>query len=471
MSQVLKTDLCVIGAGSAGLTVAAGASQMGARTVLIERALMGGDCLNSGCVPSKSLLAAAKAADTVRGARRFGVTAGDPEIDFAAVNDHVRGVIASIAPNDSVERFEGLGVTVLQTSARFADLNRLVAGDQTVEAKRFVIATGSRPSAPPIDGLDQVPYLTNETIFANRQRPDHLVIIGGGPIGFEMAQAHRRLGSAVTILEIAKFLAKDDPEASAVVCQRLTREGVVLREGVEIANVSKTEDGIAVTLKGGETIGCSHVLVAAGRKPNVEDLNLAAAGVEVTPVGIAVDARMRTTNKRIFAAGDVAGGAQFTHVAGYHAGIILRNALFRLPAKTNLTALPWVTFTDPELAQVGLTEDLARASHSDIRILRHPFAENDRALADGTPDGFAKIITTKRGRILGATIVGSHAGELVHLWALAISQKLKIGAVATMIAPYPTLGEVSKRAAGNFYAASLFSDRTRWLIRLLLRLG
>ncbi|MEM7443659.1 MAG: FAD-dependent oxidoreductase [Pseudomonadota bacterium] len=471
MSEVLKTDLCVIGAGSAGLIVAAGASQMGARTILIERDLMGGDCLNTGCVPSKSLLAAAKAAEAARRSSRFGVTVGDPEIDFAAVNDHVRSVIAAIEPNDSIERYEGLGVTVLRENARFVDRNRVAAGDRTIEAKRFVIATGSRPAVPPIEGLADTPYLTNETIFGLRQRPDHLVIIGGGPIGLEMAQAHRRLGSKVTVLEVARYLSKDDPEAVFVVCERLRREGVDLLEGIRITQVHGTESGVSLQLNNGETVEASHLLVATGRKPNVEDLSLEKAGVEVTPTGVSVDARLRTANRRIYAAGDVAGGPQFTHVAGYHAGIILRNALFRWPAKTRFEGLPWVTFTEPELAQVGLTEAKAREQFQEIRVLRHPFAENDRALAEGETDGFAKIITTKRGRVLGATIVGAHAGELIHLWALAITQRLKIGAVATMIAPYPTLGEISKRAAGNFYTGSLFSDRTRRLVRLLLRLG
>ena len=471
MPETLKTDLCVIGAGSAGLTVAAGASQMGARTVLIERDLMGGDCLNTGCVPSKSLIAAARTADTVRQAGRFGIRTVEPTIDFGAVNDHMHRVIAAIEPNDSIERYEGLGVTVLKEQARFAGPNRLVAGATTVEAKRFVIATGSRAAVPVIEGLDQVPYLTNETIFGNRRLPAHLVIIGGGPIGLEMAQAHRRLGSQVTVLEIGKFLSKDDPEAAAVVCDRLRREGVTLRDGVEIAGVRQSNGGILVELAGGEQIDGSHVLVAAGRKPNIDALGLEEAGVEATASGVTVDARLRTTNRRIYAAGDVAGGPQFTHIAGYHAGIVLRNALFRWPAKIDLAALPWVTFTDPELAQAGLTEAAARDRHEDIRILRHPFAENDRALTEARTDGFAKIITTKRGRIIGATIVGAHAGELIHLWSLAIARKLKIGAVATMIVPYPTLGEISKRAAGNYFAPALFSDRTRRLVKLLLRFG
>ncbi len=474
MAQRIDTDICVIGAGSGGLSVAAGAVQMGADTVLIERGKMGGDCLNYGCVPSKALIAASRAAHTVRTGARFGVNGHEPEINFSAVHDHVHGVIGAIAPHDSVERFEGLGVKVIQDSASFADRNTVVAGDYEIKARRFVVATGSRAAVPPIPGLDEVSFLTNETLFDNRVQPEHLIVIGGGAIGLEMAQAHRRLGSRVTVLEKFSIMPKDDPELVELVRKSLVADGVDLREGADIARVEKSGNGIVVVLNKstGETrVEASDLLVAAGRRVNIEDLELEKAGIDYAPNGIKVDGRLRSSNKKVFAIGDVAGGFQFTHMAGYHAGIFIRNALFRLPAKTSTAAFPWVTFTDPELAQVGMNEAQARADHRDIRVLRWSFEENDRAQAEREPEGMVKVVTTPKGRILGAGIAGPHAGELIHTWVLAISQGLKIGAVANMIAPYPTLGEVNKRAAGSFYTPSLFSDRTRKVVRFLSKFG
>jgi len=435
---------------------------------------MGGDCLNFGCVPSKALLAAAAAAEEVRGARRFGVEAGEPRIDFARVHDHVHGVIAAIAPVDSVERYEGLGAQVLRASARFVGSGEVEAGGTRVRARRFVIATGSRPSVPPIPGLDETPYLTNETIFEKRAAPEHLIVIGGGPIGIELAQAHRHLGARVTVLEAQKLLANDDPELVDVLRLRLRADGIDLCEGVKIARVERAGNGVAVVLdgEGGEQrLTGSDLLVATGRRPNVEDLGLEAAGVQAGKRGLVVDARLRTTNRRIYAVGDVAGAYQFTHIAGYHAGIVLRNALFRLPAKVDYGAVPWVTFTRPELAHVGLTEAAARAAHGAVRVLRWPFADNDRAQAEKLTDGLIKVVVSKRGRVLGASILGAHAGELILPWVLAVKTRAKIGAIANLIAPYPTLSEVSKRAAGSYYLPSLFSDRTKGIVNFLRRFG
>lgn len=476
MNETVKTDLCIIGAGSAGLSIAAGAAQMGAKVVLIEGHKMGGDCLNTGCVPSKSLLAAAKAAKIARASGKFGVNGTVPTVDFGKANAHVHNVIATIAPHDSVERFEGLGCTVIQAHGKFTSRDTVEAGGKSIKARRFIIATGSRAAVPPIPGLSDVPHFTNETIFDNTQLPDHLIIIGGGPIGCEMAQAHRRLGARVTILDAARILPKDDPDAVEVVRQRLLAEGIVIREGVKIAQVAPNGNGIAVILGGGnggsETLAGSHLLVAAGRKPNVENLGLEAAGVEYSAKGVKVDARLRTSNWRVYAAGDVAGGYQFTHLAGYHAGIIIRNVLFRVPAKAEPAALPWVTYTDPELAHVGLSEADARAKHGDaIKVLRADFKGNDRAIAEGEPDGFLKVIVANNGKILGATLVGLHAGELILPWVLAISNGMKIGSMASIIAPYPTLSEISKRAAGAYYTPTLFSDRTRFIVRMLGALG
>jgi pyruvate/2-oxoglutarate dehydrogenase complex dihydrolipoamide dehydrogenase (E3) component len=471
MTDTIKADLCVIGAGSGGLTVAAGGAQMGARVVLIEKGEMGGDCLNYGCVPSKALLAAGHAAQAMRDAGRFGIAAVEPEVDFAAVNAHVRGVIDGIAPMDSQERFEGMGVQVIRAAARFTGPHEVEAGGQRIHARRFVVATGSSAAIPPIPGIGDVPVLTNETIFDLETRPEHLIVIGGGPIGAEMAQAHRRLGCEVTVLEMFALLGRDDPEAAEVVRRRMLAEGIAIHEGIQIQDVSGRAGEITANIArdgATETIRGSHLLVAAGRKTNVDGLGLDEAGIEYSPKGIAVDARLRSSNKRVFAIGDVAGGYQFTHVAGYHGGIVLRNALFMLPAKANHDAVPWVTYTDPELAQVGLTDIQAKEKFGDgINILRWPLAENDRAQAERQPDGFAKIVTDRRGRVVGATIVGTHAGELILPWVLAVSGKQKIGRIASVIAPYPTLSEVGKRAAGSYYAPKLFSERTRKIVRFL----
>ena len=473
MARAITTDLCVIGAGSAGLAVAAGAVQMGAEVVLIEKGRMGGDCLNYGCVPSKSLIAASKAAQTVRTAARFGVNGHEPAIDFQAVHDHVMGVIAAIAPHDSAERFAGLGVKVVRAPAHFVGPHEVAAGEARITARRFVVATGSSPALPPVPGLAEAPHLTNETVFDLTERPEHLIVLGGGPIGCELAQAQRRLGARVTLLELFTILPKDDPAAVEVVRRQLLAEGIDLREQVAVTGVEREGNGVAITLEQAgvqERLTGSHLLVAAGRRANVEGLGLAAAGVEHSPKGIKVDARLRTTNRRIYAIGDVAGGLQFTHVAGYHAGIVIRNALFRLPARVDTSAVPWVTYTEPELAQVGLGEAAARERGLEVEVLTWPFAENDRAQAERATAGFVKVLVGRRGRILGATIVGERAGELIQPWVLAISTGQRIGSMAQFVAPYPTLGEASKRAAGSHYTPKLFSERTRRIVRFLQRL-
>jgi pyruvate/2-oxoglutarate dehydrogenase complex dihydrolipoamide dehydrogenase (E3) component len=468
----LAPDLCVIGGGAGGLAVAAGAVQMGAGVVLIERGEMGGDCLNYGCIPSKSLLAAAKLAHEWRRGAAMGLACAAPSIDFAAVADSVARVIADIAPNDSIERFKGLGVQVLQDEAKFSDKRTVRAGDAEIRARRFVIATGSVPATPAIPGLGDVPYLTNETVFALRAPPAHLIVIGGGAVGIELAQAHRRLGAAITVIDIGPLLPRDDPELVAFLARQLAAEGIVLRPHTAIAAVESDGEGITVALANGERIAGSHLLIAAGRRPNTQALDLAAGGISATAQGITVDAGLRTSNRRAYAIGDVAGGPQFTHVALYHAGIVIRSALFRLPARVDYRALPWVTYTDPELAQVGMSEATARDAHGDgIRVLRWPFGENDRAQTERDTAGLVKVVTMPNGRILGVAILGPGAGDQIATWALAISRRLKIGAVASLIVPYPTRSEAGKRAAGSFYTPTLFGPRTRRLVRLLARFG
>jgi len=473
MTELLIPDICVIGAGTAGLVTAAGASQLGARTVLIEADRMGGDCLNTGCVPSKALLAAAHAATAYRRAAAFGLTQAPPLVDFAKVMAHVQGVIAAIAPNDSQARFEGLEVRVLRSRARFTGPREVATGDLRIRARRFVIATGSAPAVPAVPGLAGLPYLTNETIFDLESLPEHLLVMGGGPVGCELAQAFRRLGAQVSLVEMASLLPKDDPELVALLRRALLKDGVELYEGHKVLAAEAAGAGIALTVEAGagqRRLEGSHLLVAAGRQPRVVDLGLEAAGIAHSPKGIEVDGRLRTTNRRVFAIGDVVGGPQFTHLAAYHAGIVIRNALFRLPSKADLSALPWVTYTDPEVAHVGLGEAAARAQ-GPVRLLRWPLAENDRAQAEHLEHGAIKLVVTPGGRILGADIVAPGAGEMIHLWTLAVKERLKLGAVAGMIAPYPTLAEIGKRAATNFFIPKLFNDRSRRLVRLLMRLG
>ena len=455
MTTVLKPDICVIGAGSAGLTVAAAAASFGVEVVLIEKGEMGGDCLNYGCVPSKALLAAGHHAQAIRDAGAFGVTAGEPVVDFARVHDHVHEVIAAIAPNDSQERFEAMGVTVLREAAAFTDKRTVRAGDHEIKARRFVVATGSGPAVPPIEGIESVDYFTNETLFGNTQRPEHLVVIGGGPIGMEMAQAHRQLGSEVTVIEAAKPLAKDDPELTALLIDALEGEGIVIRGGAKVSRVRRDGEGVAVEIDvdgAAETVTGSHLLIAAGRSPNLEGLGLEAAGIARDRRGITVDKGLKTTNSRVYAIGDCAGGLQFTHVAGYQASLVVRNILFRLPIKNRTDHIPWVTYTAPELAHVGRTEAEAKEAGKEINVLRWPYAENDRAQTERKTAGLVKVVVDKKGKILGASILGAQAGEMINLWSLAISQGMNVRALTGYVAPYPTLSEVSRRAAVTYFA-------------------
>lgn len=466
----LKADILVIGAGSGGLSVAAGASQMGADVVLLEGHKMGGDCLNYGCVPSKALIASGKAAYGQRHSEQYGVENADGVADYAAAKDHVKGVIAQIAPVDSQERFEGFGVNVIREYGRFISDTEVQAGDTVITARRIVIATGSSPLVPPIPGLDQVPFETNETLFDLREKPEHLLIVGGGPIGMEMAQAHVRLGSKVTVIEGAKALGKDDPELSAVVLDSLRTEGVVIEEGAKAAEIKGKAGAIEVLTEDGRRIKGTHLLMAVGRKSNTDKLNLEAAGIETTPTGIKTDAGLRTTNRRVYAIGDVAGGLQFTHVAGYHAGVIIRSMLFALPSKAKTTHVPWATYTDPELAQVGLTEEQARKEHgSALEVVRFHYNHNDRAIAERKDEGFIKVMVVK-GRPVGASIVGYQAGELINLWALALANKMKMSQIAAMVAPYPTIGEINKRAAGAYFSPRLFdSPKVKKIVGLVQR--
>ncbi|MEO0566304.1 MAG: FAD-dependent oxidoreductase [Pseudomonadota bacterium] len=468
--NTIKTDLLVIGAGSGGLSVAAGASQMGADVVLLEGHKMGGDCLNFGCVPSKALIASGKAAYAQSHAAKYGIANTKPKIDYAAAKDHVHDVISTIAPHDSVERFEGLGVKVIQEYGEFISPTEVRAGDTTITARRVVISTGSSPFVPPIPGLDGVPYETNETIFDLRERPKHLLIIGGGPIGMEMAQAHLRLGCQVTVIEGAKALGKDDPELAQIVLNKLREEGVTIEEDALAKEVRGKAGAIEVEAEDGRVFKGTHLLMAVGRKANVDRLSLDTAGIKTTKTGIKVDASLKTTNSKVYAIGDVAGGLQFTHVAGYHAGIIIRSALFGLPAKASYDHIPWATYTEPELAQIGLTEAQARKKHgSALEVVRFEYSGNDRAIAERKTDGLIKLMVVG-GRPIGASIAGAQAGELINLWALAIVNKMKMKQIAAMVAPYPTLGEINKRVVGAYFTPRLFeSSKVKKVVQLVQR--
>jgi pyruvate/2-oxoglutarate dehydrogenase complex dihydrolipoamide dehydrogenase (E3) component len=465
----IKTDLLVIGAGSGGLSVAAGASQMGADVTLLEGHKMGGDCLNFGCVPSKALLAAGHAAHAMSAGAAMGITPVVPEVDYAAAKDHVMGVIDQIAPVDSQERFESFGVRVIREYGRFIAPRTVQAGEHTITARRIVISTGSSPLVPPIKGLADVPFYTNETLFDLREKPDHLIIIGGGPIGLEMAQAHVRLGCKVTVIEGARALGKDDPELAAIALDNLRAEGIEILEEAPAEEIAGTAGNIVVETPKGRVQG-THLLVAVGRKANIDSLDLDKAGIAYTGKGVTVDASMRTSDKKVFAIGDVAGGLQFTHVAGYHAGLIIRQALFGLPAKEVTAHIPWATYTDPEMAQVGLTEEQARQIHGDaLEVARFEYSHNDRAIAIRQTKGLIKVMVVK-GRPVGASIVGHQAGELIATWSLAIANKIKMSGVSAMVAPYPTIAELNKRAAGAYFSPKLFDNlRVKKVVRLVQR--
>lgn len=471
-------DLVVIGGGTAGLVTAAGSAGIGARVALVERDRLGGECLWSGCVPSKALIAAARAAADARTAERYGVRAEGVEVDFPAAMQWVRNAQKRIAVNDSPERFRGLGVDVIQGEARFTGERSIVVDGRVITAKRIVIATGSAPAVPPIPGLADVPYLTNESIFSLATLPKRLLVLGGGPIGLELALAFTRLGSEVHVLEAApQLLAREDAELADALGERLRTEGVRLHLGATASRVERQPDGVRVTAtQGGDAQGAASftldgdaLLVATGRSPRLDTLDLARGGVEVSKAGIVVDDGLQTTAKGVWAAGDCVGPLRFTHVADYQARLVIRNAFFPFSSKADYSVVPWVTFTEPELAHVGLTEAEARAKHGDdVRVWRRPFNEVDRAITDGETTGMVKLVTTARGKILGGHILGHGAGSLIGEITLAMKHGISAQALGNTMHPYPTYPEAIKQAAEQ-YTKSRFTGVIQRVVNWYVR--
>lgn len=456
MADILTPDLCVIGAGAGGLAAAEVAATFGASVLLIEAGKLGGSSLNAGAVPSKALLAAAAHAQAMRSGTAFGITADDPRINARRVHDHLNQVITEIAPRDAEARLKALGIDVLQAEARFVDARTLSAGETLVRARRFVLATGARAVVPAIPGLETVPYFTTETIFDNTRKLTHLVIIGGGSLGLEIAQSYVRLGSLVTVVEADRPLADADPELAEVALRRMREEGVDIRAQTQVTGVLARSMGIGVSIRTGEAeevLDVSHILVATGRVPNIDGLDLDKAGVrrsKADPTRLQLTAGLRTSNRRIFAVGDAAGGPPSTHLAALQGERIARTVLFGIPYRQKSQLIPQVTYCDPEIAQIGLTEAAAK-SKSGIVVTRWSFGENDRARADRNTFGTAKLITDKTGKILGAGIVGNGAGELIALFSLAMSRGLSARHLMDFVAPYPTYAEIARRLGLEFH--------------------
>ncbi|MEM8780378.1 MAG: FAD-dependent oxidoreductase [Cyanobacteria bacterium P01_G01_bin.49] len=440
-------DIVVIGGGSGGLVVASAAAQLKAKVALVEKDRLGGDCLWYGCVPSKSLIHAARVAYEVKNSQRFGIHTNPPTINFAEAIGHVQRVITAIEPHDSPERFEGLGVEIVFGSGQFINHNTFEVNGRKLKARAFVIATGSRPAIPPISGLKEAGFLTNEQVFSLEKRPPSLAIIGAGPIGCELSQSFHRLGTHTTLINSRyHLLPKEDPEAAEVIETQFIQEGIKIIKNARAEKI-EVKEGKKHLWAGNEEIIVDEILVSTGRSPNVESLNLKAAGVEYDKKGIKINKKLQTSNSKIYACGDVIGGYQFTHVAAHEAVTVITNALFFPINNISYQVIPWATFTDPELARVGLTEEQARQRYgNNVYVLKQAFADIDRAQAEGKTQGFAKIIVRDNGEILGAHLVGKSAGELIHEIVLAMANNLKVSALSN-IHIYPTLSEVNSKAA------------------------
>ena len=464
-------DIGVLGGGAAGLTVAAGAAQLGVKVLLVEKEPhLGGDCLHYGCVPSKTLIKTAKVYHLIKNSKRFGLPeAKIGPVDYKDVAKRIQSVIQTIQKHDSVERFCRLGVKVEFGEPLFVDDHSIKLNGKTLSAKKWVIATGSSPSSPPVKGLQDVNYITNKEVFSLEALPSTMVVLGGGPIAIEMAQAFTRLGTDVTVIQRSpKILTKEDPDMADALMSVLETEGVRFFTGTKLIEVSE-KGGIKKVVFEHEgrkkSVTSEALLVAMGRKANLEDLGLEEIGVEFSPKGLNLDERLRTSQKHIYGAGDVTGRYQFTHAAGYEGGVVIANAVFHLPRKVNYRFMPRTTYTDPELACIGLTEKDAQKEGIEYTVWKEEFKDNDRALAGGEYAGMIKMIVDKKGTPLGVEILGLHAGELLSEWVSALNGKVKISTIAASVHPYPTLSEINKRVAGSLLSTKLFSDRVRKTLR------
>jgi len=472
-------DLGIIGGGAAGLTAAAGAAQFGAKTILIEKAAkLGGDCLHYGCVPSKTLIRTAGVYALMKRTTEFGLPQVQlPPVDLEAVMNRVKNVIDKIQQHDSPERFCDLGAQVVFGKASFVDDHSVNLDGRTLSARSWIIATGASPALPPVEGLAHTPYLTNETIFSQKKLPARLIVLGGGPIGLELAQAMGRLGSQVTIVEFMdQILGPEDTDIADILQQQLREEGITIYTATKAVKARYDDSLFHLTItdasgKGqNSTLTAEALLVAAGRKPNIDGLALDAAGVIFTPRGIPTDTRMKTNVSHIYACGDVNGLFPFTHVAGYEAGIALTNAILRLPRKADYSKIGWCTYTDPEIASIGYNEKRAKKEGLKYRVWEEPYAENDRAQAEGKTKGKIKLLVSPGGKLLGCQIIGAHAGELIHEWVIAVSGGVKLSTIAGSVHIYPTISEISKRVAGKIFAEKIFSERTKSILKFIFSL-
>ncbi|MHB8880275.1 MAG: dihydrolipoyl dehydrogenase family protein [Thermodesulfovibrionales bacterium] len=470
-------DIGILGGGSAGLTIAAGAARFGAKTLLIDKeSRLGGDCLHYGCVPSKTLIKTAHVYQLMKNAAAFGLPAVPLQpVDFRDVSNRIKSVIAAIQMHDSVERFCGLGVKVEFGDAAFTDEHTISLNGKGITAKNWVIATGSSPAIPKVEGLDRTPYLTNRDIFYLDRLPKSMIILGAGPISIEMAQAFCRLGTEVTVVQrSSQILPREDTDMADAVRENLAAEGVRFHLNASVGSVKDLgkEREVTIRTEDGKTaaVRAEQVLVALGREPNLRGLGLEKAGVEFNEKGLGLDSRLRTTQKHIFGAGDVTGAYQFTHAAGYEGGVVLTNAILHLPRRADYTFFPWCTYTDPELASIGMNEAAAKEAGLRPTVWTEEFIRNDRGLAEGEALGRIKLILDERERPLGVQILGLHAGELISEWVAALNGRVKLSSLAGAVHPYPTLAEINKRVVGNYFSGKIFSEKVKKTLRFFFSL-